>query len=172
METKIIELYNQNLNCTDIAKQLGIHRTTVSKVLKNNSIDVKRKFNNTHTHYNVCKKEITNNKGNRSRCQPCNTNIRRYRVKKMAVDYLGGKCKKCGWSGDISGYDFHHIGSDKDYQLSGLNLANRSWIEVKKELDKCDLLCALCHRLEHSNYKDENFIREAENYDFILFKEI
>lgn len=171
METKIIELYNQNLNCTDIAKQLGIHRTTVSKILKANDIDIKRKFKNTHTQCNVCKKEITNNIGNRSRCQPCNTNIRRYRVKKMAVNYLGGKCKKCGWNGDVSGYDFHHKDDDKEFNLSGMKLASISWNEAKKELDKCELLCALCHRLEHSNYTNENFIREAENYDFTLFKE-
>ncbi len=171
METKVIELYEKEFNCTDIAKELRIHRTTVSKILKKNSINIKRKFKTTNTHCNVCKKEITNNKGNRSRCQPCNTNLRRYRVKKMAVDYLGGKCKKCDWSGDISGYDFHHIDRDKDFGLTGVNLANRKWNVVKKELDKCELLCALCHRLEHSNYTDDNFLKEAENYDFTLFKE-
>jgi len=25
---------------------------------------------------------------------------------------------------------------------------------AKIELDKCELLCALCHRLEHSSYKE------------------
>jgi predicted RNA-binding Zn-ribbon protein involved in translation (DUF1610 family) len=171
MELKIIELYNKGLNCTDIAKKLGIHRTTVSKILKNNDIDVKRKFKTTNINCNICKKNITNNKGNRSRCQPCNTNIRRYRVKKMAVDYLGGECKKCGWSGDISGYDFHHKNRNKDFGLTGVNLANRKWVEVREELDKCELLCALCHRLEHSNYTNVDFLKEADNYDFTLFKE-
>ena len=36
------------------------------------------------------------------------------------------------------------------------------WELVKLELDKCDLLCALCHRLEHSNYKNPIFLNEAE----------
>ena len=170
MEEKVIELYKENLNCTDIANELKIHRTTVSKILKRNNIEVVRKFKIINTNCSICKKEITNNNNNRSRCQSCSTNIRRYRVKKLSVEYLGNKCKRCDWSGDISGFDFHHL-RDKEFNLSGINIANRKWSEVKKELDKCELLCALCHRLEHSNYTEEDFLNEANNYNHILFKE-
>jgi hypothetical protein len=66
---------------------------------------------------------------------------------------LGGKCSRCDWSGDISGFDFHHLDpSVKDFNPNGRELASKSWTIVKTELDKCELLCALCHRLEHSSY--------------------
>ena len=71
----------------------------------------------------------------------------------LAVDYLGGECKHCGWEGDISGFDFHHRDpNEKEFNPSAKELASISWEKAKKELDKCDLLCALCHRLEHSTY--------------------
>lgn len=172
MKEKVIELYRKELNCVDIADELGIHRTTVSKILKKNGIEVKRKYKVTNTHCSVCEKEIKNNVGNRSRCQSCNTNLRRYRARKTAVCYLGGKCNSCGWSGDISGFDFHHKNRDKDFDLTGINIASKKWSETQKELDKCELLCALCHRLEHSNYADKLFLKEADNYDFYSFEEI
>jgi hypothetical protein len=49
-------------------------------------------------------------------------------------------------------------------------MANMSWDRVKNELDKCDLLCALCHRLEHSNYSNEKLKEVAKNYQGKLFK--
>jgi hypothetical protein len=36
------------------------------------------------------------------------------------------------------------------------------WDDIKKELDKCILLCAICHRIEHSQYNNELFLKEAE----------
>lgn len=100
---------------------------------------------------------------NRSRCNTCNTNIRRYRIKKKAVEYKGGECIKCKWKGDISAFDFHHKDpSKKDFTLGNRFLAGMKWEYVKKELDKCILLCAICHRIEHSNYKNPDFIKEAE----------
>ena len=101
----------------------------------------------------------------------CSVNIRRYRVKEYAVKYLGGECVKCGWKGDLSGYDLHHRDpKEKDFNSSALNMANMGWDKVKNELDKCDLLCALCHRLEHSNYSNEKLKEVAKNYQGKLFK--
>ena len=72
----------------------------------------------------------------------------------VSVNYLGGKCKQCGWSGDLSGFDFHHRDKDeKHFDPSAAKLANKSWEVVKQELNKCDLLCAICHRKEHSKYE-------------------
>ena len=45
----------------------------------------------------------------RKRCGSCNTKIRRFRAKAAAIEYLGGKCKKCGWSGDQAAMQFHHL---------------------------------------------------------------
>lgn len=46
-------------------------------------------------------------------------------------------------------YDIHHVG-DKDYEISRLLDGRRSWTKIKKELEKCVLLCAICHRQEHA----------------------
>jgi len=73
--------------------------------------------------------------------------------KKRAIEYLGGKCSNpsCPISSlnlPIEILDFHHKG-DKDSCISTLLSKNTTWTTIKKELDKCVLLCVLCHRLEH-----------------------
>lgn len=87
------------------------------------------------------------------------------------IDYKGGKCSKCHTSGlDIACYDFHHLDpSKKDFNLSALNGAKISWSVVKKELDKCVLVCANCHREKHSNYKNEKFLLYIEKLDKNFF---
>lgn len=99
----------------------------------------------------------------RTRCGSCNTKIRRFRAKAAAIEYLGGKCKKCGWSGNQAALQFHHKKSkEKEFTIG--NVANKSWDSIKKEMQKCMLLCANCHAIEHSTKEGERFISEAKNY--------
>jgi len=44
--------------------------------------------------------------------------------------------------------DFHHCG-DKEFELSDMVHSGYSIIKIKKEIRKCKLLCANCHREEH-----------------------
>ena len=68
----------------------------------------------------------------------------------MAVDYKGGKCVICGYDRDVSALEFHHKeGTSKDFGLSTRGIT-RSWEKTRKELDKCLLVCANCHREIHS----------------------
>ncbi len=97
----------------------------------------------------------------RLRCGSCNTKIRRFRAKAAAINYLGGKCQKCNWSGDQAALQFHHL-KGKDFTIG--NVANKSWDSIKSEIQKCILLCANCHMIEHSTKNDEKFINEAANY--------
>jgi hypothetical protein len=83
-------------------------------------------------------------------CKKCflkkNTN-KRLEVKQKAVDYLGGKCSKCGYNKCLAALDFHHINpNDKDSDYTNWRM---SFDKLKTELDKCVLLCANCHREEH-----------------------
>lgn len=99
----------------------------------------------------------------RLRCGSCNTKIRRYRAKAAAVKYLGGKCAKCGWSGNQAAFQFHHTDpKEKDFVIG--NVANKSWDSIKEEMKKCILLCANCHSIEHSTKDGHIFLKEALNY--------
>jgi hypothetical protein len=71
-----------------------------------------------------------------------------------AVEYLGGECKHCGLrTTHLSVYDFHHLDmTDKESDPG--SLLHYSWERIEKEIKKCILLCANCHRIEHE--KDFN----------------
>lgn len=65
------------------------------------------------------------------------------------IEFLGGKCAHCGGVYHRSVYDFHHINPDeKEYTIS--NYMGYSLERLKKEVEKCILLCANCHRRVHS----------------------
>ena len=71
------------------------------------------------------------------------------KVRQMAVEYKGGKCIKCGYSKCQRALSFHHVNpKEKDFDLSSKGLT-RSWERIKKEIDKCVLLCANCHMEVH-----------------------
>jgi len=98
-----------------------------------------------------------------TRCGSCNTKIRRFRAKAAAIKYLGGKCGKCGWHGNQAALQFHHKNSnEKDFIIG--NVANKSWDSIKAEMQKCVLLCANCHMIEHSTKNNSDFLKEASNY--------
>lgn len=94
---------------------------------------------------------------NRWRCKKCAVNAvqkRRERVKQMAVEYKGGECEVCGYNKCIAALDFHHLDpSKKDFGI-GEKGFTRSWEKIKKELDKCILVCSNCHREIHESLKD------------------
>ena len=68
----------------------------------------------------------------------------------MAIAAKGAKCEICGYDKCIEALEFHHLcESDKNFGLSEKGYA-RSWKRVEKELKKCVLLCANCHREIHA----------------------
>lgn len=67
----------------------------------------------------------------------------------MAREYKGGKCMLCGYDKCSRALSFHHLDpSKKDFGLSERGLT-RSWERIKKEIDKCILVCANCHMELH-----------------------
>ena len=85
------------------------------------------------------------------RCKPCNVikvAEHRRRKKQWCIDYLGGECKQCCYSKCTAALEFHHRDpTQKDFQFS--KYQKSSYDKLAKELDKCDLLCANCHRETH-----------------------
>lgn len=75
---------------------------------------------------------------------------RRRKLKAMAVEYKGGKCILCGYDRSVWALDLHHVDdSKKEFSMSVRGLT-RSWDRIKREADKCVLLCANCHREIHA----------------------
>jgi len=78
---------------------------------------------------------------------------RRQKVREIAIDYKGGECIFCGYNKCFKALEFHHINSDgKDFGISDKGYT-RSWKKVQKEIDKCVLVCANCHRELHAGIK-------------------
>jgi len=75
---------------------------------------------------------------------------RRRKIRTMACEYKGGKCAICGYKRSIEALEFHHLDpKKKDFGVSEDGLT-RAWERVKKEIEKCILICANCHRELHA----------------------
>lgn len=85
-------------------------------------------------------------------CKPCSraeVAVRKVRLKKLCLEYKGGKCEICGYGKCIDALEFHHIDpSIKNFSLSSIS-SPKLTNTIKKELDKCQLLCCNCHREKH-----------------------
>ncbi|HVY35661.1 MAG TPA: hypothetical protein VG982_00040 [Candidatus Paceibacterota bacterium] len=74
---------------------------------------------------------------------------RRKKIREMAREYKGGKCTLCGYNKCPRALSFHHLDSKKkDFGVAARGFT-RSWEKVRKEIDKCILLCANCHMEVH-----------------------
>lgn len=127
---KIKDLYEETKSCIKVAKILGFSKSTVLKY-----IDVfdKEKLSDDEVKKRKSKQVI----------------YWRKKAKLNLVEYKGGKCEKCGYNKCVDALEFHHLDpNEKDFSVGG-----KSWSleRLKKEVDKCILICANCHRELHSN---------------------
>jgi len=78
----------------------------------------------------------------------------RYEEKKQYIDdykLLKG-CAICGYNKCAEALDFHH-NEDKEFGVNSSNY-NKSLDQIKKEMDKCIVLCSNCHRELHAKLKE------------------
>ena len=111
-------------------------------------------------------------KGFHNVCKDCMYELQKQRWidrKLKLIQMFGGKCQKCGYDKNYAALEFHHLDpNEKEFQWPKLRL--RKWETIIKELKKCVLLCANCHREEHwpdaildfSNLNDNNFLNKSE----------
>lgn len=73
----------------------------------------------------------------------------RLRKKLKAISLFGNQCADCKTRFHHAVYDFHHLDpSQKEISIG--ELLHKSWKYIEKELLKCVMLCANCHRLRHA----------------------
>lgn len=75
--------------------------------------------------------------------------IRQRNLKQECIDYKGGCCEECGYDKYNGALEFHHLDpNEKDFSISSLKSYSFT-DKLKKELDKCILVCSNCHREIH-----------------------
>lgn len=137
-DAKDIELINKTyltfLSVKRTAKELKMDRNTIIKYLTEENFEI---FNN--------KKKTTKSKSDY-------VVDWRKRTKIKLVEYKGGCCSKCGYNKSICALEFHHLDpKEKDFTIGG-----KSWSyeRLKKEVDKCVLLCSNCHIETHEEIRN------------------
>lgn len=88
---------------------------------------------------------------------------KRQNNKARAVEYLGGRCKRCGFNENMNIFHFHHLDpADKKYNIS--EKLNKGFEFIRSELNKCILLCINCHLIVHRTNDPNYFL--INNYFF------
>lgn len=136
VDGKVKNLQNRRY-CTTCSP-LGLHNTR--KIIENPLVGLCR----------YCDREFQydRSKGHRrTLCGSCAVTRAQRKKKLKAISEFGGKCVKCGYNKCPDALEFHHL-RDKAESPAYI-IARWSWSRVKKELDKCQLICSNCHREEH-----------------------
>jgi hypothetical protein len=160
----ILKAINETATVRAAARLVGVNDMKLRYWMKKHSVLPKKTYTPTESktkHCPRCKTEknkedfFKNRNTLSSYCKKCmyEFNAENRRVFKIkCVEYKGGKCIKCNYNNSMSALEFHHRNPDeKDFQLSGSQLNKQCNLsdKIKKELDKCDLMCSNCHREEH-----------------------
>lgn len=88
--------------------------------------------------------------------------LKRKCLREIAVKYKGGRCEICKYVGLPSVYDFHHpVQREKEFTISS---KVTTFEAIRRELDKCHLLCARCHREVHEGMHPRFLVRPELDY--------
>lgn len=162
---KLVELINKNLSQRKISEILNVSQTNLRYWLNKFELKTNIKQYNECSDKKKCPKckenkrldefySRRNRKGNSVYCKTCSNSESRERFKNFkikCVDYKGGKCERCGYNKYIGALDFHHLDpSQKDFGIAKVKLHSFD-DKVKRELDKCILVCSNCHREIHGS---------------------
>lgn len=158
---KYIELYNIDISHFT-------NSTSPKKILESSIVDNKKICQQCKIKKDIYKDYYQSNGHTRNICKECVKENERKKYAEKQKEFILFKsnfsCKKCGEKRPYL-LDFHHKNpNEKDFTISDkarINLEN-----IKEELDKCDVLCANCHREQH--YLNSH--NEINNYEEQLTK--
>lgn len=101
----------------------------------------------------------SSNKYSCIKCRSAAVQRKRYNLKHELILYKGGKCEICGYNKCDAALEFHHKNPDEKEFGIAYKGYTRSLEECKKEVDKCILVCANCHREIHEKERDKEFLK-------------
>jgi len=128
-EIKILQsFYNKGNTLDDITKKFGWCKRTLIKVL------------------HVRRARLSDEERRQRRSGKVVTWRRKIKIR--LVTYKGGKCEKCGYSRCMASLIFHH--RDPKQKSFGITSKSKSFESLKKEVNKCSLLCSNCHGEVHA----------------------
>ena len=94
----------------------------------------------------------------RHSCQRCYQYVKQLRIARIRlwVQLYKSKhgCCHCD-NHDYRVLDFHHRDRGRKKFCISAGVATRSWSKLSREIKKCDILCANCHRVEHWQQREE-----------------
>jgi len=126
----------------------GNKKTRIKKAKEDGSFDPNKRLSFLRTFTcKECNRTFTQ-KTSSNVCSACKGKRYRHNKKRKAIDFLGGKCEKCGYNKCKEALDFHH----KDPNEKKFNISpnwGRPWKILEPELKKCSLLCCRCHVETH-----------------------
>ena len=83
-----------------------------------------------------------------------NAKIRDRKLDEFIFSFKNNPCKDCGIKYPHYVMDFDHIESKKkEFGIAEMRRRRMSFEKIKKEIEKCDLVCSNCHR-ERTNKRN------------------
>lgn len=56
-------------------------------------------------------------------------------------------CMDCGYKDHYAALEFDHVRGTKEYNISEMPSKGCGWEKIQREIDKCEIVCANCHRV-------------------------
>ena len=196
LKDKVLKLRRQGLVYSEITKKLNCTLSTVSYHCKNEGLEnhnklrspSEKEIEDMQSFYNECKSSIKTaekfgwskftvlkyvkiekrkvlTEGEKNKRNVNRSLEARRKSKEKLVEYKGGECECCGYNRCIKALEFHHV--DPKKKEFGITSSNRKFEILKKEADKCILVCATCHREIEYGFID---VYEDKNGNFIINK--
>lgn len=107
----------------------------------------KRPDGTDYYHCKLCQNEYSRNHYESNKNQYLERNKRyREKIQDCVVQYLKNHpCVDCGET-DLVVLDFDHVRGEKVREVSAMIRAKCGWTSILREIEKCDVRCANCHR--------------------------
>ena len=145
-DVKVVELFTMNKQCS-----------TCKEVKEIDSFGKKGLTKDGTQRYIACCKSCTNTQRNERYArkdskiranQKLRVIARVNEISSLIQDMKRNPCTDCGRSFDPVAMDFDHLdGSTKLMAVSYMVYKGHSLESILKEIEKCELVCAVCHRL-------------------------